>query len=293
MAVRARGSARKPTPAARAAEGGRGRRPSATNSLVAPGPTPPQGATHDDIAPIAAGIAHDLRNYLMAISIGTAHAMQALPHDDEARVHLERIRNAGRQLTNLAHKLVALARDRASARRRVDVGSVAMDTVELARGLMPKSHRISLSLEGAGLCVLADPTEVQQVILNLLVNARDAMPAGGLIRVGLSAQSGPGVGGSRSTVVRIDVADAGVGIPPAIRDRVYDPFFTTKGDGRGSGLGLSTVRAVVRALGGSIHMRSKVGAGTEFTVELPRIADPEAGRHIRRHDVHVRGARVW
>jgi two-component system, cell cycle sensor histidine kinase and response regulator CckA len=242
----------------------------------------------ESLGVMAGGIAHDFNNILGAILGNVELAREALDDPEETRGALERIGAASRRAAELTRQMLAYA-GRASLRRdTVDLRQVINDIVPLVRAAQTKKVRIDVAEMPEALWVSADPAQLSQVLLNLLTNAAEAVgETGG--RVMLSAASGTtpparlgndGQEGARSDGpddatewIRVTVADTGPGIPDSVRERIFDPFFSTKSSGRG--LGLSAVRGIVRSLGGVLTLHSVVGEGTRFDMHL-RAATPAA-----------------
>jgi signal transduction histidine kinase len=244
------------------------------------------------IGRLASGIAHDFSNLLTVILTLAELARDSLPEDHAARDDLRRISYAGQQAANLAHQLLAFSKQQRAAPRRIDVSRVAGRALELLRATLPKAIHIEPALADGELAVQADEMQLQQVLMNLCLNARDAMPHGGRLQVRTEAvDSGQwtvdseGSPSSLSTVhcplstgnwVRLSVQDSGDGIPEDLQGRIFDPFFSTKE--RGTGLGLTMVRQIVEGFGGRVEVSSRPGEGARFDIWLPRDADGAGGQ---------------
>ena len=220
----------------------------------------------DALGRLAAGIAHDFNNLLCVIRFGSDLAFETLTADpDAARGELAQIQAAVQSATALTRQLLAFSGRQLTQPQVVDINQ----HVEKACALLERTlgARVKIHVEHAPmpLTVLVDPGHLEQVITNLAVNARDAMPDGGTITFAASAEPGPdGVPG-----VALHVRDTGTGIAPEILTSIFDPFFTTKKPEKGTGLGLATVQEIVRRAGGDIRVDSQVGKGTEFRIWLP------------------------
>ncbi|MDH3224267.1 MAG: ATP-binding protein, partial [Gemmatimonadota bacterium] len=166
----------------------------------------------------------------------------------------------------LVRRLMAFGRNEPGRVRSVDLGELVSGYARTLQRILPDNVRVEVTVGAAVPHVRVDPGAVQQVVLNLATNARDAMPRGGVLRLTVSPEGDPT--GSPSGV-RLSVADTGTGIEPDVLGHVFEPFFTTKDPERGTGLGLSMVREVVRQMDGSIEAASVLGEGTEFTIHLP------------------------
>ena len=232
---------------------------------------------------LAGGIAHDFNNLLTAV-LGAADSIldpdrHADPEtaDDAAQIRASALRGAA-----LVRQLLAFGRQQTLQPRTLVVNEVITDISNLLRRLLGSQIRLSLDLEDPGRMVRADPTQLDQVLVNLAVNARDAMKQGGelTLRSGHITLFRPLAHGAETIppgrYVMIEVQDTGQGIPPEILPRVFDPFFTTKREQGGSGLGLSTVHGIIRQSEGFLAVESEVGVGTSVRIYLPRWDGAEA-----------------
>jgi signal transduction histidine kinase/CheY-like chemotaxis protein len=216
------------------------------------------------VGQLAGGVAHDINNVLCAIV-----AEAELSKDTSAG---EAVVSFSTQAAALTQRLLGLARSGVVVRRPIYLDDAVLDVVgSLGTGL-PGAIKLTCDLERGRYCVEADPVEIQQAVLNLALNARDAMPEGGELTFRTSRV------GDR---VLLEVIDTGAGMSAEVRSRMFEPFFTTKGNGRGTGLGLYNVQRTVSELGGSVVVESALGEGTRFTVDLPACAQKprERGRH--------------
>ncbi len=214
------------------------------------------------IGRLASGVAHDFNN-LLSVVLGVSQlAGIALPADHPVHDDLQRFTAAGEQAANLAAQLLAFARQQKVVLRRVDVNAVTRRTLDLLGASVRKGVRLEAQLRADELIIEADETQLQQVLMNLCLNARDAMPAGGRLRVQTA------VGGEAADWVRLSVQDEGDGITEQVRDRMFDAFFTTKENG--TGLGLAVVQQLVEGFGGRIEVSTEAGRGARFDVWLPR-----------------------
>jgi PAS domain S-box-containing protein len=229
----------------------------------------------DAIGTFAGGIAHDFNNYLMVIQ-GNAQLMKARWSLDASKQGmLNEITTAASSCAALTRQLLSLARRQVSAPRLLDVAALASGSAALLKRLLGDHVQLALSTHGGGTVVRADPAQLEQVIVNLAVNARDAMPDGGVVSIEIQrmhvdaefASSRPAL--NPGDYVRLSVQDAGAGIPASIHTRVFEPFFTTKGHGKGTGLGLSTVYGIVQQWRGHVEFESQLGQGTVFHIWLP------------------------
>ena len=225
----------------------------------------------ESIGTLAGGIAHDLNNLLAPISIG-AGLLQASELDDESRRLVELMAASAERGAALVRQVLSFARGIEGVRSRVDLGAVIDTTRAIAATTFPKQIEISTSVPDDLWPIVGDRTQLEQVLLNLCVNARDAISESGRIVVeaeNLDEVRAPEANSPAGRHVVVRVSDTGCGIPSDRFDRIFEPFLTTKEPGQGSGLGLSTVAAIVRSHGGWVHVDSRVGEGSCFAVFLP------------------------
>jgi PAS domain S-box-containing protein len=222
----------------------------------------------ESIGRLAGGVAHDFNNLLTVIISCSGFALAGLPEGGALRADLEEIDRAARRAADLTRQLLAFSRRQVLEPRIMDLNRAADGLRRMLRRLLGEDIEIEIRTAAEPALVLVDPGQIDQVLLNLAVNARDAMPDGGTlaieIRVGDPGPDGPG---EREVVV--GVSDTGVGMDEQTRKRVFEPFFTTKELGKGTGLGLSTVYGIISQSGGSIGVRSEVGRGTTFEIRFP------------------------
>ncbi|MBL8940311.1 MAG: PAS domain-containing protein [Archangium sp.] len=238
----------------------------------------------DALGQLAGGVAHDFNNLLTVILSVVELMLHGRPADDPDRADLEDVRDAAKRAAGLTRQLLAFSRKQVMQLRAVDVNEVVRGMESLLKPLLGEPVALTLSLEPALPPVKADPTLVTQVVMNLCVNARDAMPRGGRLTVSSSLRTAEFL--SRpvelpaADYVCLRVDDEGEGMSPEVQARVFEPFFTTKGPGKGTGLGLSTSYGIARQTGGTMTVRSTPGRGTTFEVWLPvyrggpRVATP-------------------
>jgi signal transduction histidine kinase len=228
---------------------------------------------------LAGGIAHDFNNILGAVLGYGERALREAARGSRLREELDSIMAAGERGRALVERILAFTRSGLGERVPVHVENVVSEALDLLRARLPEGVTIEARLASGAAAILGDPTQVHQVLMNLGTNAVQAMPAGGTLRVSLDTMR---VGSARATTLGnlepgeylvLSVADTGTGIAPEILDRIFDPFFTTKEVGTGTGLGLSLVHGIVGEVGGAIDVASKLGAGSTFTVYLPRFGD--------------------
>jgi PAS domain S-box-containing protein len=238
-----------------------------------------QAQKMEAVGRLAGGIAHDFNNLLTAIR-GNAELMSHRVKADPAMAaEVDEILHAADRAASLTRQLLAFSRKQVLQPIALDLNEIVSGVARMARRLIGTDVQLRLDLARAVSQVLADPAQVEQVLLNLIVNARDAMPSGGTItvttkNVSLNAAAPEIVQASIApgNFVMLAVADDGIGMDQATQARIFEPFFTTKETGRGTGLGLSTVYGIVRQTGGAITVTSDRGKGASFRVYLPAVA---------------------
>ena len=215
------------------------------------------------VGQLAGGVAHDFNNLLTVIvgnaelALSTANQSGAdFPTDD-----MEEILRAATRAGDLVKQLLAFSRSDAAQPRVIDLNAAVQGIRRMLMRLLEENIRVQATLIEAATPILVDPGQLEQVLLNLAVNARDAMPEGGRLTISTEADH---------KFVTLRVADTGIGMDDQVRARIFDPFYTTKAPGEGTGLGLSTVYGIVTKVGGTIEVESERGGGTTFTVRFPR-----------------------
>lgn len=236
------------------------------------------------IGQLAGGVAHDFNNVLATVTL-SAELLRAEVTDPRQHVGLDRILAAARSATDLTRKLLLFARRQPTNPISVDVGATVHRVLDLLAGTIGSTITLDVDVDGAP-PVLIDPTHVEQVVLNLVINARDAMPAGGTLSVSAARVPVESPSDGAGSVALV-VSDTGTGMTAEVRDRALEPFFTTKDAGVGTGLGLSTVDGIVNGAGGRVTISSEPGAGTTVRVELPAsgtgiVAAVQVGGVVRR-----------
>ncbi|MFZ1239415.1 MAG: ATP-binding protein, partial [Anaerolineae bacterium] len=226
------------------------------------------------VGQLAAGIAHDFNNILAIIALQAPLIARAPGLAERERERLAIISEQTSHATRLIQQLLDFSRRAVLERRLLDLGPLLKEQVKLLARTLPESIEVTLVCEPGEYVVLADPTRLQQMLMNLAVNARDAMPAGGTLRLTLAQQeTAPRPDLPAGPWVRLAVTDSGAGIAPEAQAHLFEPFFTTKPRGQGTGLGLAQVHGIVKQHEGEIEVHSAVGQGTIFTIWLPAMAE--------------------
>ncbi len=230
----------------------------------------------ETIGQLTGGIAHDFNNLLTVINGYCERLIATMDGDGQARGDLERIHKAGQRAAELTRQLLAFSRRSAAPPVPLDLNEVVGEVTGMLMRVLGESITVRTSLAPDLGAILADPAQVEQVIMNLAINARDAMPGGGTLTVETCpvtlADGAPPVAGLRpGPYAVLTVSDTGLGIEPATVSRIFEPFFTTKAADKGTGLGLSTVHGIVTQLGGHITVESTPGRGTTMRVFLPGV----------------------
>jgi PAS domain S-box-containing protein len=234
-----------------------------------------QRKTLESVGLLASGVAHDFNNLLQVIGGFTEMAGSEAATAAARKIYLGRVAEAADRATSLTRQLLAVARRKPTEKGAVDVAKVAADLVPLLAGLVGKAVSIDYRPAATPAIVVTDPSQVEQVLLNLLVNARDAMPKGGTVTVEwdemqvTEAKAAEHQGVKAGRFIRLRVTDTGTGIPSAVRSRIFEPFFTTKPEGKGTGLGLAVVLGVAQEAGGFVEVESEEAKGTTFVVYWP------------------------
>jgi two-component system cell cycle sensor histidine kinase/response regulator CckA len=241
-----------------------------------------QSQKMEAIGQLASGVAHDFNNLLTVINGYTEMLLAAMPAADQNRDQMTQVLEAGQRATELTSQLLAFSRKAIVEPKVLDVNHVVESSARMLRRLIGEDVRLDTSLAHVP-PIKIDPGQLEQVFMNLAVNARDAMPGGGRLLIATevvdhtdvlptaSGEVGPG------RYVRVSVTDTGAGMPPEVLTRIFEPFFTTKGPGRGTGLGLATVYGIVRQAGGAITVESEPRRGTTFRILLPVVKEAATG----------------
>ena len=240
-----------------------------------------QAQKMEAVGRLAGGVAHDFNNLLMVISSYACMAQDNLgPEDGTIRSHLEQVRKASEKAAALTHQLLAFSRKQVLVLRTIDLNAVVEDTLKMVKRLIGEDIELTVSLANGLWAITADPSQIVQVLMNLCVNARDAMPNSGRLTVethnlSVNAESAR----ERPALLPADyavliVSDTGTGMTKEVQGHIFEPFYTTKGLEKGTGLGLSTVYGIVKQSGGYIWVESEPGRGSSFTIYLPAVEAP-------------------
>jgi PAS domain S-box-containing protein len=235
-----------------------------------------QSQKMEAIGTLAGGIAHDFNNILSPILIQTELALMDLPQDSLLRFNLEDVLEAAHRARELVKRILAFSRQSDENHQPVEVKSVIADALKLLRATLPTTIRIEQQIESKSDTILADSTQIYQILMNLGTNASHAMRAnGGILKVILEDVEIDMDEAVRRNVnpgpyLKLSIADTGCGMGQEVMGRIFDPYFTTKEKGEGSGLGLAVVHGIVKGYGGAIVVESETGSGTVFEVFLPQ-----------------------
>ena len=241
-----------------------------------------QAQKMEAVGRLAGGVAHDFNNLLTVINGYSEILIAGITADSPTWRPLVAILDAGERAARLTRQLLAFSRKSVVEPRLVDLNELVAEATSLLRRLIGEDIALSVITTMAPVRVMIDPGQLEQVLMNLAVNARDAMPTGGELSIETRAVE-CGAEANRlhpdlkaGSYVSLRVADTGCGMTTEVRDKIFEPFFTTKGIGKGTGLGLAVVHGVVQQSGGAIAVESMVGAGTAFTVFLPAASDTDS-----------------
>ncbi|MES2259973.1 MAG: ATP-binding protein [Pseudomonadota bacterium] len=237
--------------------------PQLAASVDHPETAPAASAELAALATLAAGIAHDVNTLLGVINGHAELAGDGMPAGAPARQHLDQIVRASLRARDLTARLLACAHRQAVEPVVVDAAGLIADTVDMLRASLAPGIALSFHSELEDAAMLTGPGQIEQIVMNLCLNAADAMNGHGRLDIALLATEAPGR-------CCLTVADNGCGMAPEVQESIFDPFYTTREAGRG--LGLSVVRDIVRQLRGEIQVRSKTGAGSRFNIYLPLLA---------------------
>ena len=237
-----------------------------------------QAQKMDAIGRLAGGVAHDFNNVLTAI-LGSAELLATmLEPDDPKWTEADAIKRAAERGAGLTRRLLAFSRPQSAAPTVGDLADIVRNMEPMLRRLVLDKIAINVSSEAGPILVRADETALNQIVLNLVVNARDAMPDGGTATIDMGVvtlddEPAATLGLLRGPYARLSVSDTGHGIPAEIQSQLFEPFFSTKRPDQGTGLGLSIVYGIAKGLGGAVEVESEEGCGAVFTVYLPLVSD--------------------
>jgi signal transduction histidine kinase len=255
-----------------------------------------QSQKMEAIGLLAGGVAHDFNNLLAVISSYGELVFNDLAESDPARDDVGEMLEAARRASGLTRQLLAFSRRQVVEPKVLDLNAAVADSEKLLGRLLGEDVELTTDLAPSLGRVKGDPSQIEQIVLNLSVNARDAMPEGGTLVITTAnvelddayAAAHPGV--EVGDYVALSVKDSGCGMDAATVARIFEPFFTTKEVGKGTGLGLSTVYGIVSQAGGHVEVKSDIGLGTEFRIYLPRVDESaESERRERMASVPVHG----
>ena len=253
----------------------------------------------ESLGRLAGGIAHDFNNLLTVINGYSDLLLHGLEAGNPLRHGLAEIRNAGTRGAELTQQLLAFSRKQVAQLRPLNLNALIQESEGMLHRLIGEDIRLAISLDPTAGTIKADRGQIHQVLMNLVVNGREAMPNGGVltietrnVQLGPGLQEDPGVAGGRS-YVQLRIGDTGIGMDATTKQHLFEPFFTTKHLSKGTGLGLSTVFGIVTQSGGHISVASEPGRGSVFSVYLPHLAGParpEAAPGLRRETAKGSGA---
>ncbi|HSR66468.1 MAG TPA: PAS domain S-box protein [Acidobacteriota bacterium] len=239
-----------------------------------------QAQKMESIGALAGGIAHDFNNLISVINGYSDMVLTKLDADTPFREFVEQIKKAGDRASLLTNQILAFSRRQVLQSQLIDLNVTLEDIGSLIRRLIGENIELSTRFSDQAGCIKIDAGQLEQIVMNLVVNARDAMPGGGRLtlqssRTPLERARAEALGIEPGEYAQLTVSDTGIGMDEATQQRIFEPFFTTKELEKGTGLGLSTVYAIVRQNGGAIYLESVLGKGTTFTVLLPRVRSSE------------------
>ncbi|TVP56460.1 MAG: PAS domain S-box protein [Gemmatimonadales bacterium] len=227
-----------------------------------------QSQKMEAVGRLASGVAHDFNNLLTLIRGSSELIRMDLPEDSPLHDEVTGVLDGVERASALTRQLLVLSRSQVLDERIVDLTELVAGMKPLLKRVVPSRIKVVVDSDPGPFRVRGDPNELHRVVLNLAMNAADAIEGNGTIRLAVSTAGDPG-----GKLVQLEVADTGSGIPPEAMEQIFDPFFTTKPEGRGTGLGLSSAQGIVKQMGGQIYVESTVGVGTTFRMVLP-VAEP-------------------
>jgi PAS domain S-box-containing protein len=255
-----------------------------------------QAQKMEAVGRLAGGVAHDFNNLLTIINSNSQLALMELKEWDPLREKFESIQKAGERAAGLTRQLLALSRRHIVQMKVIDLNAILRDLEKMLHRVLGEDIELTTILDENLGRVKADPGQMEQAVLNLVINARDAMPSGGKLTIETGnvnvdqEHHSTHKGMKAGRYVSLAVSDTGIGMKPEIQERIFEPFFTTKAKDKGTGLGLSTVYGVIKQSGGDIWVYSEPGRGTTFKIYLPQIEEPlEEARQKVPHGKRSRG----
>ena len=247
----------------------------------------------ESIGQLAGGVAHDFNNWLTVIGGCTELLLTTFPTEGDTAELLNEIRHASERAASLTRQLLAFSRREVVEAKVCDLNTIILDTEKMLRRLLGEDVELTTALAPGLPPVKVDPGQWSQVLMNLAVNARDAMPTGGRLQITTALdEPDPGLTPVPGLAhpMRLSISDTGTGMTPEVRARIFEPFFTTKGVGKGTGLGLAVVHGIVTQAGGHLEVESEPGRGTTFHIYLPPALEALGGAAGRAGALNVRGS---
>lgn len=248
-----------------------------------------QAQKMEAVGRLAGGVAHDFNNLLTAITGYGEITLLDLRKDDPLGLNIEEILKAAERATSLTQQLLAFSRKQILRPRKINLNDTLTDMHEMLRRLLGEDINLSLALDPELGTVIADPGQIDQIVMNLAVNARDALPHGGNIAIGTKnsfldeAHAQRHLEVSPGPYAMLTVSDNGIGMDKETQTHIFEPFFTTKERGKGTGLGLAMVYGIIKQSGGHIWLDSEPGQGTTFQIYLPRVDAAVESREVEKH----------
>ena len=252
-----------------------------------------QSQKMETIGRLAGGIAHDFNNLLTVIKGYTQLSLNHIQEGDPCRENIEEIKSAAERAAELTNQLLTFSRRQILDMKVLDLNTIVRGLEKMTGRIIGEDIEMFTVLDDHLGRVKTDPGQLEQVILNLVVNARDAMPAGGKLAIETAnvvlddTYARTHIGVTPGSYVMLSVSDTGCGISPEIKELIFEPFFTTKEEGKGTGLGLSTIYGIVKQSGGSIWVYSEPGRGTTFKIYLPRVEEETGAPPVQDDTDHL------
>ena len=252
-----------------------------------------QSQKMETIGRLAGGIAHDFNNLLTVIKGYTQLTLNHIQEGDPCRENIEEIKSAAERAAELTNQLLTFSRRQILDMKVLDLNTIVRGLEKMTGRIIGEDIEMFTVLDDHLGRVKTDPGQLEQVILNLVVNARDAMPAGGKLAIETAnvvlddTYARTHIGVTPGSYVMLSVSDTGYGISPEIKELIFEPFFTTKEEGKGTGLGLSTIYGIVKQSGGNIWVYSEPGRGTTFKIYLPRIEEETGALPVQDDTDHL------